>query len=108
MEKEYLLQRKVRYVPSKYIPKKRRRSKLPCKYKYVNAEVVFDNVTDYQDYIQMEQESSYSYLKRFLKNERLVIFLYYKRGWGRRRIRRRTGLSERFTRNILKMVKEMD
>ncbi|MCL2389295.1 MAG: hypothetical protein FWC85_02800 [Elusimicrobia bacterium] len=92
-------------MPVKYIKKKDRLYKTPCKYKYAPAEAIFDNTRQYGEYIDGERASSKTMLKNFTKNQRLVLFLTYKFKWGRRKIRRRTGLSEYFVNQTVTLLK---
>jgi len=88
-------------MPVKYVKKKNRVYKTPCKYRYAAAEAIFDNARQYGEYADGERVSSQNMLKNFTKNERLVLFLTYKFKWGRRKIRRRTGLSEYFVKKTV-------
>jgi hypothetical protein len=78
----------------------------PCKFRRVyNAKTIFDNVKQFADFAEYLRESAETYLKTYTKNERLVLFLKFQLGWGRRKIRARSGLSEYFfTATIRKSV----
>jgi hypothetical protein len=92
-------------MPVKYVKKKDRIYKMPCKYKYVHATAIFDNAFEYGEYIAGERAGGENMLKNFSKNERLVLFLVYKFKWGRRKIRKRTGLSEYFVKKTLRILR---
>jgi len=89
----------------RYIPKHQRYNKLPHKYKYKAATAIFTE-EQFRDYSEIERESAYTFLNQFIKNERLIIFCHFKLKWGRKKIRRLTGLSERLIRKTIYKVKQ--
>ncbi|MEA5001326.1 MAG: hypothetical protein VB017_05530 [Endomicrobiaceae bacterium] len=89
---------------SKYLKKIKKINKLPIKYKYQDATVLFKNNDILKDYLEFERTKDSIGLDKFCKNERLILFCHYKLGWGRKQLRRRTGLTEHFIRKTLKSI----
>jgi hypothetical protein len=95
-------------MPRRYIPKLKRFRQCPAKYFYGQTRCVFDNVLQYRDFMEFLRESNKSFLREFVFNELLVLFLKYKLGWGRPKIMFRSGLSDWFFRTTIKKLRSMN
>ncbi|MDR3111787.1 MAG: hypothetical protein LBU55_01265 [Elusimicrobiota bacterium] len=59
-----------------------------------------------KSFIDFVFRSQSTELKKLSKKEKLILFLSYKLKWGRIKIRKKTGISERYVRSFLKRFRE--
>ncbi len=65
------------------------------------------NHEDYVSYIAVEREYRRTILRNLRKNERVVVYLSYRMGWSRRKIRKMTGISERYVIKSLERIRQI-
>ena len=61
--------------------------------------------TDYNSYLKFEKKAKITALGRYTKIERFIIFLHFQLGYGRRKIHKLIGISERRIYTLLYEIK---
>ena len=73
-------------------PKIKRRKLMACTEYHVYFR--FPNVKSYREWMDIEKGLTDYCRRNFTKTERFIYFMKYHFGWGRRKIRHRTGIAE--------------
>lgn len=79
--------------------------KAPCKRK-VNTRVYFAKKEEYSKFMELIKKASSYGTEKYTWNERVIMILKWHLGWSREKIREKSGLSTRFTRETIQKVRE--
>lgn len=87
----------------KFYKFKEKDSILRARYKFLKIRSLI-RPGQYVKYLKFEKDTKFSELHLYPKNDRFVFFLHYVLRFGRRKIHKTTGLSERYIRNLLSEI----
>lgn len=78
-------------------------SVLRARYKFLKIRSLI-RPGQYAKYLKFEKDTKLTVLRVYPKNDRFIFFLHYVLKFGRRKIHKITGISERYIRNLISEI----
>jgi predicted HTH transcriptional regulator len=70
--------------------------------------VIFPSQRIFRDFLAFERESLKEFRRFFCRKQRIIYYCSENLNWGRRKIRQKTGISERQIRKFFQKVRDLE